>query len=117
MREINDLVPTQFPFIKVARGLKVTQMDFLLLKFPEDKKAIAGLNMDQKMEWYAHQFQKNPGAFPFHLSTPEFQSFWKWRVLVPTKFKRFFYRLKTGQIFKRYQHISEMKKKVKPHSI
>ena len=90
---------------------------FLLLEFPENKKAIGHLTYDQKMEWYAYQFEKDQQSATITLSSQEFQSFWKWKVLIPMKIKRFLYRLKNGQIFKRYPSIVEMKKKVKPHSI
>lgn len=86
---------------------------FLLFLFPEDKAKIAKLSMDDKMEWYGYQFQRHPGQYPVELTSDEFTSFWKWRVLVPTKLKRFYYRVKNGEIFKRYPHITEMKKKLK----
>jgi hypothetical protein len=91
--------------------------EMLALKFPEDKRRIAKLSHDDKMEWYAHQFQVDPRGAAVNLSTKEFERFWKWRVVIPMKVKRFFYRVKNGEIFKHYQHITEMKKKVKPHSI
>lgn len=86
---------------------------FLLYRFPRDKRKIAGLSYDQKMEWYAYQFQFDARAASIELSTPEFARFWKWRVLIPIKFKRFYYRVKNLEIFKHYQHISEMKAKRK----
>lgn len=90
---------------------------FLHYMFPDQKAKISQLTLDEKLEWYAHQFQKNPGVYPVELTTREFARFWKWRVLIPMKLKRFFYRVKNGEIFKRYPHITEIKKKVKPHSI
>lgn len=88
-----------------------THAEMLALAFPADKKKIAALTMDEKLEWYAYQFQKKPGAYPVYLVGTEFERFWKWRVLIPIKFKRFFYRVKNGEIFKRYPHISELKQK------
>lgn len=89
---------------------------FLLYRFPEQKEKIARLSLDEKLEWYAHQFT-NPLDGVVLLSSKEFEKFWKWRVLMPMKIKRFFYRVKNREIFKRYPHISEMKKKVKLYSI
>lgn len=100
-----------------GKVMKQMRREMLALQFPQDKKQIARLSYDNKMEWYAYQFEKNPGAYPIHLLTGEFKRFWKWRVLIPMKIKRFFYRVKNGEIFKKYEHISEMKKKVKKHSI
>lgn len=88
---------------------------YLTLSFPNQKAQIGHLTIQQKMEWYAHQIQNSArvGQPAFHLLTPEFQRFWKWRVLLPLKMKRFFYRIKNGEVFKHYQHISEMKKSLK----
>lgn len=90
---------------------------FLLLSFPEQKAKIAKLTLDEKMEWYAHQFQTNAQEATISLSTPEFARFWKWRVLIPTKVKRFYYRCKNGEIFKRYEHITEIKKRLKKTNV
>lgn len=96
---------------------KDVNKSYLLYEFPASKRRIAELTYGQKLEWYAYQFQKDARVAAINLSTPEFARFWKWQVLVPMKIKRFFYRIKNGEIFKKYQHITEMKKKVKPHSI
>lgn len=89
----------------------------LLLLFPDHKRTLRTLSYDQKMEWYAYQFEKNRSTIPVELTTKEFASFWKWQVLIPMKIKRFYYRVKNGEVFKRYSHITEMKKKVKNYSI
>jgi hypothetical protein len=88
---------------------------FLLFSFPDDKRKIGKLSLEQKMEWYAHQIQfaGMAGQAPIHLMSKEFEKFWKWRVLIPTKFKRFYFRLKNGELFKRYPHITEIKKSLK----
>ncbi len=83
---------------------------FLFYSFPEQKIKISRLTLNEKMEWYAHQFQKMPGQYPVELTTKEFMRFWKWKVLVPMKLKRLFFRIKNGEIFKHYRHISEIKK-------
>jgi hypothetical protein len=93
--------------------LEYSDKTFLLLKFPEDKRKIAKLSSEEKMEWYAHQFQRTPGLYPYELTTTDFETFWRWHVLIPMKIKRFFYRIKNRQIFKRYPHITEIKKKLK----
>jgi len=90
---------------------------FLLYQFPDDKRRISALSYDDKLEWYQHQFERQPGVYPVELTGPEFTRFWKWRMVIPMKLKRLYYRIKNGEIFKRYPHITEMKKKVKPHSI
>ena len=90
---------------------------WLLYEFPARKKAIAALSADQKMEWYAYQWASNPQEATIRLSSAEFERFWRWRVLIPMKLKRLFFRVKNGEIFKKYDHITEMKKKVKKHSI
>lgn len=99
--------------------VEVIRMERLNLRFPEDKAKIARLSFDQKMEWYAHQIQvaAQTGQLAVGLTTKEFRSFWKWRVTIPMKFKRFFVRIKTGQIFKRYEHISQMKERIRKHGI
>lgn len=84
------------------------------LQFPRDRSIIARLSYDQKMEWYA---TRDPRDLAFLGNDKEFERFWKWRVVVPLKLKRFFYRVKSGQVFKHYAHITEMKEKVKKHSI
>ncbi len=90
---------------------------FLIYEFPAQRDKIKALTLEQKMEWYSYQFQKLPGVYPVELTTEEFKKFWKWQVLIPIKIKRFYFRLKNGELFKRYPNITEMKKKVKPHSI
>ncbi len=87
---------------------------WLLYQFPERKKELARLSYDQKMEWYQ---TRDPKEMIWLGNSEEFQSFWKWHVLVPTKIKRLFYRIKNGEIFKKYPHITVMKDKVKKHSI
>ncbi len=69
--------------------------------------------MDQKMEWYAYQFMVNQRAAAVNLSTRDFEIFWKWRVVIPMKVRRLFYRVKNGEIFKHYKHISDMKVAIK----
>ncbi len=91
-------------------GETVIKTPFLDYKFPRHKKHISTLTTDEKMAWYSHQFRKNPGAYPVELTTKEFERFWKWKVLVPMKLKRLFFRIKNGEIFKHYRHISEIKK-------
>lgn len=86
---------------------------FLLYVYPEDKRRIGKLSLEDKLEWYAYQFQTDPRAAAINLSSKDFASFWKWRVLVPLKVKRSFFRVKNLEIFKKYQHISEMKIKRK----
>lgn len=88
-------------------------------KFPDDKSKIRRLSVDDKMTWYGYRIQKAAelNQIAIELTTPEFQRFWKWNVLIPLKIKRAIYRFKTGQMFKRYQHITEMRPKVKKHGI
>lgn len=114
---MNDILDRAMPEIHRAlfEPAKPSKLH-LMWTFPEDKKRLAKLSMEQKMEWYAFQFELNQQQATISLSTPEFVSFWKWQVMVPMKLKRFFYRVKSGQIFKRYQHITDMKKKG-PHRI
>lgn len=90
---------------------------YLLLTFPAQKAQIARLSHEEKMEWYAHQFELRPYDAAVMGTTPEFQKFWKWRVLMPIKCLRFWHRLKNFQMFKRYEHISDMRKKAKPQKI
>lgn len=82
---------------------------YLMLRFPENRRQLGRLSLEEKMEWYAYQFELDQRAATIALSTKEFASFWKWRVLMPMKVKRFLYRVKNGEIFKHYKHISEMK--------
>lgn len=77
-------------------------------------KELKKLSFSQKLDWYS---KRNGQEVVYLGNNPYFQRYWKWRVVMPIKFKRFFYRVKNGEIFKHYQHITEMKKKVKPHSI
>lgn len=93
------------------------EREMIALEFPKDKKKIAALSHDTKMRWYAGQFQKDPQAATIMLSTKEFESFWKWRVMIPLRIKRMYFRIKNFEVFKKYPHISEMKKKVKPYSV
>lgn len=91
-----------------------------MFKFPEDKARIAKLSYEHKLEWYQHQFEKSPGEYPVELTTPEFQRFWKWQVVIPMKIARFFFRVKNLEIFKHYPHITDIKKSRKgggPHMI
>lgn len=87
---------------------------WLLYSFPERKKELSKLNYDQKMEWYATRDRE---SMIFLGNSKEFQRFWKWHVLIPMKLKRLYYRIKNGEVFKHYAHITEMKAKVKKHSI
>lgn len=107
--------------LNLEPGAMAEDKSWLLIPFPHGKRKLAQLSSDQKMEWYAYQFQQDPQRASIVLSTPEFQRFWKWRVLIPMKLKRFYYRLKNGELFKRYEHITDMKKnmkkKMKKHSI
>lgn len=77
-------------------------------KFPEDKKAIAKLSLEDKMVWYLMQ---DPREMVFLGNSPEFQVFWRWHVVIPMKIKRFYYRVKNFEIFKHYSHISELRPK------
>lgn len=90
---------------------------FLLFSFPQDSRKIARLSYDHKMEWYAYQFQKNAQEATVNFSSPEFKRFWKWNVAIPLQIKRFLCRVKTGQIFKHYSPITEMREKVRKFSI
>lgn len=90
---------------------------FLLMMWPEQKNSIAKLSFDQKLEWYGYQFQRNAQEATINLSSKDFQRFWKWKVLIPMKIMRMYYRIKNFEIFKKYHHISEMRAKVKKHSI
>jgi hypothetical protein len=86
-------------------------------RFPEDKKKIAKLSLEQKMEWYAHHIQVNArtGSVPLGLISKEFMSFWKWRVLIPLKIMRFAYKVKNWQ-FKKHSHISEIRENLKKNA-
>lgn len=77
-------------------------------------KELKALNFSAKIEWYS---KRNSQEVVYLGNNPYFQSYWKWHVLIPMKMKRLFYRIKNGQIFKRYEHISDIKKKVKPYTI
>lgn len=87
---------------------------FHRLEFGKHRGQIAALSLQDKMAWYAMQ---NPQEIISLGNNPEFQRFWKWRVLLPIKLKRFYFRAKNGQLFKHHAHITEMREKVKPHSI
>ncbi len=89
---------------------------YLLYTFPDDKKKISKLSHENKLEWYQHQFEKKPGVYPVELVGKEFEQFWKWRMVVPMKIRRFFYRLKNGELFKKYPHITEIKKKLRDNA-
>lgn len=86
--------------------------DFLSWKFPTDRKKIARLTAEQKLEWYQKQMEEaaKAGHIAYELLTDEFARFWKWHILWPMKMKRFYYRVKNLEIFKRYPHITEIKK-------
>lgn len=90
---------------------------FLMYQFPEDKRRIGKLSYENKLEWYQYQFERRPGVYPVELTSKEFMSFWKWKMVIPMKIKRLFYRIKNREIFKKYAHITEIRKKVKPYSI
>ena len=77
---------------------------WLLYEFPARKRAIAKLSHEQKMEWYQ---TRNPQEMVWLGNSKEFQRFWKFNVLWPLRVKRFLYRVKSGQIWKHYQHISD----------
>ena len=81
---------------------------YLLYEFPVAKGKIARLSYDQKMEWYA---TRSPEEMIWLGNSNEFKRFWKVHVLWPLRIKRFLYRVKSGQIFKHYKHISESRKK------
>lgn len=87
----------------------------LLFRFPKEKKEIAKLSTYEKSEWYAHQFTKP--IYPAELTTKEFARFWRWHFYYPLRLKRFFFRIKNLEIFKKYDHITVMKEKTKKHSI
>lgn len=80
------------------------------LNFPKDKKKIARLSMADKFAWYQLQFEKDPRKAVVTFSTPEFQKFWMWRVAIPMRILRFYYRIKNGELWKRYPHISDLRK-------
>lgn len=71
-------------------------------------KELRPLSFSGKLDWYA---KRNSQEIVFLGNNPYFQRYWKWHVLMPMKFKRFYYRVKNGEIFRHYQHISDMKKK------
>jgi len=82
---------------------------YLLFEFPEQKAKIAALTLEQKNEWYHHQFQKNPAVYPTELTSPEFERFWRWRFYMPTRMVRLFYKVKNFE-FKRHPGIDKIRK-------
>lgn len=84
---------------------------YLLYQFPDQKRKIARLDYEKKMEWYASRDSKE---MIFLGNDRDFQRFWYWHVTLPVKLRRLFYRVKNGEIFKRYKHISEIKGKKSP---
>lgn len=98
----------EFEVVKIMPEI-TEERAFLLFDFPKDEKKIGKLNLEQTMEWYHYQFERNPGKFPTELTTEEFASFFKWNVLLPMKIKRVYFRIKNLEIFKRYKHITEIK--------
>jgi hypothetical protein len=88
--------------------------DHLSFKFPEHKKQIARLTYDQKMEWYS---SRKPEEMIWLGNDPAFKRFWKWHVVIPVRFRRWLYRIKNFEVFKKYEHITEMKNKVKKNGI
>lgn len=92
---------------------ELKQTPFFSYKFPQDKAKISKLTRDEKMEWYGHQFQVNSYEASVMFSTKEFESYWRWRVAIPIKIQRFFYKVKNGQIFRRYEHINQIRAKRK----
>lgn len=93
---------------------KKKDTSFLLYTFPNQKKQIAKLSYDEKMEWYQ---SRDSQEMVWLGNSHEFQRFWHWHVVLPVKLRRLYYRIKNGEIFKHYQPITEMKKKIKKHSI
>lgn len=77
-------------------------------------KELRPLSFNAKLDWYG---KRNSQELIFLGNNPYFQRYWKLHVLLPMRIKRFFYRLKNGQLFKRYAHISEMKKGKGPERI
>lgn len=61
------------------------------LRWPDDKKAIARLDLDAKQQWWAMQDAR---AMIFLSETEEFKRFWFFHYLVPLRLKRLVYRLK-----------------------
>lgn len=100
-------------------GICSDDKPFYSYGFPYDKNKIAKLSIEEKLEWYSHQIQVAAqfGSIAVALTSTEFMRFWKWRVLIPLKLKRFYYRVKNLEVFKKYPHISQMRPKVKQHSI
>lgn len=82
---------------------------FLLYEFPAAKAKIAKLTLEQKNEWYHHQFSKNPAAYPVELTSKEFERFWRWRFYVPTRMVRLFFKVKNFE-FKRHHDITQIRK-------
>ena len=75
---------------------------------------LRSLGFSQKLEWYA---KRNSQEIVYLGNNLYFQRYWKWHVLVPMRIKRFYYQVKNFKFFKHYPHISEMKEKIKKHSI
>lgn len=99
--------------VKSQEERNIEKLQMLQLQFPRDKKRIAKLNLSQKIEWYGYQWQPglvNPETVKV-FGTKEFQSFWRWRVYIPMRIGRLFFRIKNLEIFKKYPHISELKEK------
>lgn len=82
---------------------------FLLYDFPAAKAKIAKLSLEEKNEWYHHQFAKNPAVYPVELTSKEFERFWRWRFYLPTRMVRLFYKVKNFQ-FKRHPGIDKIRK-------
>lgn len=61
------------------------------LHWPDDRRAIARLDLDAKQEWWALQDAR---AMIFLGDTEEFRQFWFWHYLVPLRAKRLLYRMK-----------------------
>jgi hypothetical protein len=99
----------QMPIAKAGPGQILVDKTWLLYQFPERRKEIAGLTYDQKMEWYQ---TRNAQEMVFLGNDASFQRFWYWNVVLPVKIKRLYYRIKNGEIFKHYKHISDTKKKI-----
>lgn len=89
------------------------ELSLIELKFPENQKEIGRLSYDQKMEWYA---SRDPKELIFLGNDEDFQRFWYWKVLLPVRLGRMYYKIKNFQ-FRKHQHITEMKAKTKKHSI
>lgn len=76
----------------------------LLFTYPKDVEQIKKLSLDKKLDWYAYQFQcRDPRLTALIFQSPEFTKFWKWRVLMPLKIKRFAFKVKNLELFKSYK--------------